>query len=142
MQKLLRILPLVALSLGAFTLPVRADEDTPLAKVMGEMNTGMKGVGKALKAGDLAAAVAPCRDAQKAMLKSFEFLPAGFDKMPAAEKDAKAADYRMQLSQSLAKLYELEIACLKGDKAAAATISADIGKMKKKGHDDYKKDEK
>ena len=90
MQKLLRILPLVALSLGAFTLPVRADEDTPLAKVMGEMNTGMKAVTKAVKAGDLAAAVAPCRDAQKATLKSFEFLPAGFDKIPAADKDKAA----------------------------------------------------
>ncbi len=143
MQKLLRIVPLLVLSLGVFTsASVRAEEkdDTPLGKAMSEMNKNMKVVGKALKAGDLAAVVAPCREAQKATIKSFEFLPASFDKIPAAEKDKATADYHLQLSQLHTKLIELEIACMKGDKEAAGKIGASIGELKKKGHDDYKKD--
>ena len=116
--------------------PSFADEDeTPLAKEMDTVSGSLKGLRKAETTADKVALV---QAAQKASLKSLEYLPAIFKDVKDAKELAKGtADYKRLVGLSYVALCELELAFLAEDEAKAEEIVEKLKELKKEGHQAY-----
>jgi bacterioferritin (cytochrome b1) len=78
------------------------------------------------------------QEAQKAVIKSLEYLPAVFKDIDDEKKKADAtADYKMLVGQTYVKLCELEMAYLADDQEKADAIKDQLKDLKKEGHDKY-----
>lgn len=116
--------------------PVHADDDeTPLGEEMSTLSSSLK---KLRKATTTEEKVGYVHAAQKATLKSLEYVPMIFkDIKDAAEKKKATADYKMMVGQTYVKLCALELAYLAGDEDKADEIKGELKDLKKEGHDKY-----
>ena len=116
--------------------PIHADDDeTPLGEQMDVLSGSLK---KLRKATTPAEKVALVHDAQKATLKSLEYLPMIFKDLKDEAAKAKAtADYKIMIGQTYVKLCELEMAYLAGDEEKADEIKGQLKDLKKGGHEKY-----
>lgn len=116
-------------------LAMADDDETPLGEQMSELNGALKGIRKA-ESWEEKAELA--REAQKACLASFEYLPKIFDDIADEKEKAKAtADYKRLLADSLSALYQLEAAFLAEDQDAVDEATSLIKGVKKEGHKKY-----
>jgi hypothetical protein len=116
--------------------PVHADDDeTPLGEQMDVLSGSLK---KLRRAETTEEKVALVHDAQKAVIKSLEYLPMIFKDLKDEKEKAKStADYKMMVGQTYVKLCELETAYLAGDEDKADEIKGQLKDLKKDGHDKY-----
>ena len=117
--------------------PVHADDDeeTPLGEQMDVLSGSLK---KLRKAETTAEKVALVHDAQKATIKSLEYLPMIFKDLKDEKEKAKAsADFKKMVGQTYVKLCELEMAYLAGDEDKADEIKGQLKDLKKEGHEKY-----
>lgn len=124
-------------SLMSLALPfsVSADDETPLGEQMDTMSSAYK---KLRKAKTTKEKVELMRTAQKATLKSLEYLPMIFkDIKDEAEKAKATADYKKLTGQLFVKWCELEIAFMAEDQDKADEIIGQIKDLKKEGHEKY-----
>jgi hypothetical protein len=119
--------------------PSFADEDeTPLAQEMDTVSGSLKGLRKAETTADKVALV---QAAQKASLKSLEYLPAIFKDIKDAKELAKGtADYKRLVALGYVALCELELAFIAEDEAKADEIMGKLKDLKKEGHKAYTAD--
>lgn len=123
-------------SVMSLALPVTViADDTPLAEEMDTISSSLKRLRKAETTKEKVELV---QGAQKAALKSLEYLPEIFkDIKDEAEKAKSTADYKMLVGKSYVKLCELEMAFLAGDEAKSDEIMGQLKDLKKEGHDKY-----
>ena len=125
-------------SVMSLALPVQVhadDDETPLAEEMDTLSGSLKGLRKAETTKEKVDLVLA---AQKATLKSLEYLPMIFkDIKDAAEKAKATADYKKLVGQTYVKLCELEGAYLAGDEDKADKIKGELKDLKKEGHEKY-----
>ena len=120
-----------------------ADEDTPLAKEMKNVNKSLRTLkrqaGDASKKTENLELVATMKKGVEACAK---LEPAKTKDVPAGEKAAYLAKYKSQMSDLAKSIDELE-AAIKGDKADdAKKIFDKLSDEKEKGHKDFAPDEK
>lgn len=122
-----------------FAVPASADEDTPLAVQMDNMNKAYKTM---RRLDDLSKGAALAREAQEAMFKAIVETPELVTAMPDGPDKAKAsAQYRMMMGKLISTLAELELAFLDGDKAKVDEVISKMRESKKGGHDKFMEDE-
>lgn len=124
-------------SLMSLALPATsfADDDTPLAQEMDTLSGSLK---KLRKAETTKEKVDLVTAAQKATLKSLEYLPIIFKDIKDAGEKAKAtADYKMLVGKTYVQLCLLEMAYLEGDEDKADEIKGALKDLKKEGHEKY-----
>jgi soluble cytochrome b562 len=118
-----------------FVQPVRADEDSPLAKQMEAMNDAYKAM---RREEDPAKGAALAREAQDAMVKAISETPELVKAMPDGPEKAKAsAEYRKMMGSLISTLAGMELAFLDGDLAKVKEIVESMRDMKKQGHDKF-----
>ena len=121
------------IALGA-PVSVQAD-DTPLAEQMDTLSGSLK---RLRRVDTNAERVGLVQEAQKAVIKSLEYLPEVFKDIDDEKKKADAtADYKMLVGQTYVKLCELEMAYLADDEDKADEIKDQLKDLKKEGHDKY-----
>jgi soluble cytochrome b562 len=74
--------------------------------------------------------------------KSIDLVPKLAAERPEAERPAFTAAYKKQMEEFVAALAPLEAALKAGNNAEAEKLVADLGARQKKGHKDFKKQEK
>ncbi|QJE97101.1 cytochrome b562 [Luteolibacter luteus] len=120
-------------------LPVRADDDTPLAKEMEKLDEAYKSFRRET---DAAKGAAAAREAQSTVLKAIPLTPAMLEKMPAGEaKDKALAAYRLQMGKLFVSLCEVESAFVAKDLDAVAKLVDTLKGEKKDGHDKFIEEE-
>ena len=108
-----------------------ADDDTLLAQ-----DGYLSGSQKLRKAETTKEKVDLVTAAQKATLKSLEYLPIIFKDIKDAGEKAKAtADYKMLVGKTYVQLCLLEMAYLEGDEDKADEIKGALKDLKKEGHE-------
>ncbi len=126
---------LCGLAATLFLVPVRADDDTPLAKEMSTMNDAYKALRDEK---DPAKGAALAREAQTATLKSALEMPEMLKKMPDSPSKAKAAvEYRKMMGKLYISFCEVEEAFLNGKMEDVAKLVAALKDMKKAGHEKF-----
>lgn len=121
------------IALGA-PVSVQAD-DTPLAEQMDTLSGSLK---RLRRVETNAERVELVKEAQKATMKSLEYLPEIFKDIADEKEKANAtADYKMLVGQTFVKLCELEMAYLADDAERADKIKDELKDLKKEGHDKY-----
>lgn len=121
------------IALGA-PVSVHAD-DTPLAEQMDTLSGSLK---RLRRVDTNAERVELVKEAQKAVIKSLEYLPEVFkDINDEKEKSQATADYKMLVGQTYVKLCQLEMAYLADDEEKADLIKDELKDLKKEGHDKY-----
>ena len=124
---------------ACLVLPVRGEEETPLAKQMEALNDAFKAFRKETDPGKGAALA---RDAQQAVVKGMAENPAMLAKMPDGPAKAKAAaEYRKMMGRLFVLLCEAEEAFLDGKAEDVAKIVASLKDLKKAGHDKFMEEE-
>jgi hypothetical protein len=119
--------------------PVRAEEDTPLAKEMEKVDEAFKGFRRET---DPVKGAKAAREAQEAVLKALPLIPAMIEKMPAGEAKEKAiVGYRTQMGQLFVTFCEVEAAFVAKDTAAVTKLVESVKGAKKKGHDQFMEEE-
>ncbi|MCW1924488.1 cytochrome b562 [Luteolibacter arcticus] len=119
--------------------PLRADEDTPLAKEMEKVDEAFKGFRRET---DPVKGAKAAREAQDAVLKTVALVPAMIEKMPAGEaKDKAIAAYRTQMGQLFVIFCEVESAFIAKDLPAVTKLVESVKGSKKKGHDEFMEEE-
>lgn len=119
--------------------PVRADEDTPLAKEMEKVDEAFKGFRRET---DPIKGAKAAREAQEGALKALAFTPALIEKMPAGEAKEKAiVAYRTQMGELFVTLCKVEAAFVAKDIPAVTKLVDDLKAAKKKGHDEFMEEE-
>ena len=119
--------------------PVRAEEDTPLAKEMEGLDDAYKGFRREK---DPVKGAAMAREAQASVLKAIPMVPAMVEKMPAGEAKEKAiAGYRTQMGKLFVSLCEVESAFIAKDLAKVAELVTTMKGQKKEGHDEFIEEE-
>jgi hypothetical protein len=123
-------------SVMSLALPVTSfADDTPLAEQMDTLSGSLKKLRKAETTEDKVKLV---HAAQKATLKSLEYLPEIFKDIKDDGEKAKAtADYKMLVGKSYVQLCALEAAFLAGDEDKASDILGALKDLKKEGHEKY-----
>lgn len=120
-------------------LPVRAEEDTPLAKEMEKLDDAYKAFRRET---DAAKGAAAAREAQTTILKAIPLTPAMLEKMPAGtEKEKALAAYRTQMGKLFVSLCEVESAFIAKDMDAVAKLVDSLKGSKKEGHDKFMEEE-
>ena len=120
---------------GIVTPSFADDDETPLAKQMDTVSGSLKGLRKAETTADKVALV---QAAQKASLKSLEYLPVIFKDVKDPKELAKGtADYKRLVGMSYVALCELELAFIAEDEAKADEILGKLKDLKKEGHNAY-----
>ena len=138
MKKLIFPAVLLAASVLA-TVPVRAQDDTPLAKEMEKIDDAYKGFRKEK---DPVKGATAAREAQDTVLKAIPMVPALIEKMPAGEAKEKAmAGYRLQMGKLFVSLCEVESAFIAKDLERVTTLIDAIKSSKKEGHDHFIEEE-
>jgi hypothetical protein len=137
MKVLKNFIPFAAvLCLGGVAL----GEDTPMEKEMGVMNTAYKALKKSIND--------PAQKAENlkliADIKKTTESTAKMEPKMAADQGAKKAEFLAKYKAEMAEFGKavdaLEAAVKGGDTAAAAAAFAKLGELKKKGHEEFKKD--
>ena len=120
----------------SIALPAHTSADeTPLAEQMDTLSGSLK---KLRRAETDQEKVDLVKAAQKASLKSLEYLPEVFKDIKDEGEKAKAtADYKMLVGQAFVKLCELEMAYLASDGDKAWEILGMLKDLKKEGHEKY-----
>lgn len=117
--------------------PVRADEDTPLAKAMEGVNDAYKAL-KTEK--DAAKGAELARKAQDGLLKSLSFVPKKFDSMPQGEKAKAGATYRAMVAEAYVTFCKIEVAFLSNKLDEIAKLVDHAKTQKGEGHDMFIED--
>ena len=137
MKVLKNFIPFAAvLCLGGVAL----GEDTPMEKEMGVMNTAYKALKKSVED--------PAQKAENlkliADIKKTTESTAKMEPKMAADQGAKKAEFLAKYKSEMAEFGKvvdaLEAAVKSGDTAAAKAAFAKLGELKKKGHEEFKKD--
>ena len=119
--------------------PIRAEEETPLAKQMEATSDAMKALAKET---DPVKGAALARESQDSVIKGMALVPAMIEKMPTGAEKAKAiADYRKMMSQAAAIFCDIEIAFIDKKLDEVAKLVTDAKALKKKGHEKYIEEE-
>ena len=119
--------------------PVRAEEDTPLAKEMEKVDEAFKGFRRET---DPVKGAKAAREAQEGVLKALPLIPALIEKMPAGEAKEKAIiAYRTQMGQLFVTFCEVEAAFVAKDLPGVAKLVESVKGAKKKGHDEFMEEE-
>lgn len=119
--------------------PVRADEDTPMAKEMEKVDDAYKAFRRET---DPVKGAKAAREAQEAVLKAIPLTPALLEKMPAGEAKEKAiASYRTQMGKLFVSFCEVEAAFIAKDLPAVAKLVDTLKGQKKEGHDAFIEEE-
>ena len=119
--------------------PLRAEEDTPLAKQMEGLDDAYKAFRRET---DPAKGAKAAREAQDSVLKAIPMTPAMLEKMPAGEaKDKAIASYRTQMGKLFVSLCEVEAAFIAKDLPAVAKLVDTLKGQKKEGHGEFIEDE-
>jgi hypothetical protein len=113
---------------------VHADEDTPLAQEMDKVSSSLKGLRKAETFADK---IKLAQTAQKATLKSLEYLPILFKDVQGKDLAKGTADYKRLIGLTYAALCELELAFIAEDDAKADEVVDKLKALKKEGHSEY-----
>jgi hypothetical protein len=113
---------------------VHADEDTPLAQEMDKVSSSLKGLRKAETFADK---IKLAQSAQKATLKSLEYLPILFKDVQGKDLAKGTADYKRLIGLTYAALCELELAFIAEDDAKADEVVDKLKALKKEGHSEY-----
>ena len=138
MKKLIFPAVLLAATL-VMPLPVRAEDDTPLAKEMEKLDEAYKAFRRET---DAAKGAAAAREAQATVLKAIPLTPAMLEKMPAGEdKDKAMAAYRLQMGKLFVSLCEVESAFVAKDLDTVAKLVDTLKSGKKDGHDKFMEEE-
>lgn len=134
------ILPVMLLATACLIpTPVRAAEDSPLAKQMESIDDAYKAFRRET---DPAKGAAAAREAQDSVLKAIPLVPAMLEAMPAGEAKQKAlASYRTQMGKLFVSLCEVESAFVAKDLAKVATLVDTLKGQKKEGHDEFIEEE-
>ena len=111
-----------------------ADEDTPLAQEMDKVSSSLKGLRKAETFADK---IKLAQTAQKATLKSLEYLPILFKDVQGKDLAKGTADYKRLIGLTYAALCELELAFIAEDDAKADEVVDKLKALKKEGHSEY-----
>lgn len=134
------ILASLLLALSVLT-PAFANEDhTPLDDRMSAMNKAFRQLKKqAPDASQNAASLELVAKLKKAAAASAELDPAKTAELPEADRAAFAAKYKEEMKKFLATVDRLEAAFKAGDNAEAAKLVAELGKMQRAGHKEFRK---
>jgi hypothetical protein len=139
-MKLLKHLLPVALVLAIGSTAVRA-EDTPMEKEMSAMNKAYKALKKSVedpsKKEDNLKLLAEIKKTAEASAK---MEPKTTKDQPDAQKAAYLEKFRAQMSDYIKAVTEVEAAVNAGNGAAAKAGLDKLNDLKKKGHEDFKKD--
>ena len=121
------------------------DEDTPLHHKMEDMGRALRALNKGLSSADPAAVKADLLDAVQKMqmfaVESKLLTPATIEKLPAAERPAKIAEYRADLAGTIQTMLELERAILTDNWAKAKTEFQSLRAHRKDGHEKFNPEE-
>jgi len=122
----------LAVGLSGFALA----EDTELAKKMDEVSGSLKQLRRVKD--DYAAGVELIHKAQKAMIECFPMTPELLEAMPEGkEKKEAMAKYGQVLAESLATLYQLELAYIAEDQDLIDDATDAWKKSRKAGHKEF-----
>jgi hypothetical protein len=138
MKMLKHLTPLaIVLSLGVTAFA----EDTPMEKEMSAMNKAYKALKKSVE--DPAAKAENLKliaDIKKTTETSSKMEPKTVADQPAAAKPAYLEKYKAQMAEFAKEVAALEAAVTAGNTAAAKASFDKLNELKKKGHEDFKKD--
>ena len=136
----MRLLILILLGTCLFA----AEEDTPLAQSMQELNRSYKALSRALREPDSARQseyLELIQRMQLAALAGKVETPVRIAKLPEAERATALAAYRTDMAVTLQAMLELEKQVIANDYAAATQSLATLKEQKSDGHDKYQEDE-
>lgn len=127
----------LVLTLGATAF----GEDTPMEKEMGAMNKAYKALKKTIEdASQKEANLKLIAEIKKTAETSTKMDPKTAADQPAANKAAYLEKYRAQMAAFSKEVAALEAAVTAGNTAAAKASFDKLNDLKKKGHEDFKKD--
>lgn len=116
------------------------DPQTQLGAAMEKMNDAFKIIRKNIadstKNQETLAAVAELRKHAEEALK---FEPANKAKVPVADQPKFVADYQAKMKATIADIVKLEDTLKAGNNEEAGKVFAEIGKMQKEGHTEFRK---
>jgi hypothetical protein len=136
----MRLLPCLAvLALAPVLAPARQEQETPLQLGMEQMNGALRQIGRLVKdPAGLSAALGPIVEMQRGVLAAKGETPPLAETLQGEEREAFVRGFRTELARVLAKLAELEVACLEGRAEDAQALAQQLGDAKRAGHDAYK----
>ncbi|MEY2597895.1 MAG: hypothetical protein RLZZ142_154 [Verrucomicrobiota bacterium] len=127
----------VLLSLGTFAQA----EDTPMEKEMSAMNKAYKALKKQIEdPSKKAENLALLAEIKKTSENSAKLEPKTAADQPAAQKAAFLEKFKAQMADYLKAVNAVEAAVTAGDAAAAKAAFDKLNDLKKKGHEDFKKE--
>lgn len=140
MKLLKTIVPLaLVISLGT----VAFGEDTPMEKEMSAMNKAYKALKKQIEdPAKKTENLALIAEIKKTSTNSAKLEPKTTADQPSAQKGAYLEKFRAQMADFDKAVAAVEAAVNSGDGAAAKTALEKLNELKKKGHEDFKKDDK
>ena len=116
-------------------------EDTPMEKEMSSMNKAYKALKKSIELPDQKAAnLKLIAEIKKTTEASAKLEPKTAADQPAAGKAAFLEKYKAQMAEFSKEVAALEAAVNAGNTAAAKASFDKLNDLKKKGHEDFKKD--
>ena len=138
MKMIKKLIPFaLVLTLGATAF----GEDTPMEKEMGAMNKAYKALKKTIEdASQKEANLKLIAEIKKTAEASTKMDPKTAADQPAASKAAYLEKYRAQMAALSKEVAALEAAVTAGNTAAAKASFDKLNDLKKKGHEDFKKD--
>lgn len=138
-------LPAAVVQAADAAKPEASDDETPLHHKMEDMGRALRALNKGLSSADPAAVKADLLDAVQKMqvlaVESKLLTPATIEKLPAAERPAKIAEYRADLASTIQTMLELERAILADDWAKAKTQFQSLRTHRKDGHEKFNPEE-
>jgi superfamily I DNA and RNA helicase len=138
MKMLKYITPLALVLTLGFTAHA---EDTPMEKEMSSMNKAYKALKKSLEdPAQKAENLKLIAEIKKTAEASAKMEPKTTADQPAAGKAAYLEKYKAQMAAFSKEINALEAAVNAGNAAAAKASFDKLNEMKKKGHEDFKKD--
>ena len=128
----------LAFSASAATA-VQQQEESPLAKHMGNINRSMRKFGKDVKGGaDLSSLVADVCALQMVVLRAKNEAPPRMGEITDEQYHEHRVHFRKELHHLLRALLELEVAVLEEDQAKVADALTKVAAVKKEGHGEFK----
>ena len=78
---------------------------------------------------------------QKLLAEALEEVPETVQELPEDQHEAKQVEYKLQINGMLKLAQELEKVLLTNDNATASKIAGQMSAARKKGHDEFRKEE-
>lgn len=140
MQSRLSAFVLLIVMLAVSSLRLSADEETQLGNEMSAMNRAFRQLKKqAADSAQNAASLELVSKIKKAAEASADLPPAKAGDLPEADRAAFIAKYKEEMKKLLVAIDQLEAAFKAGDNAEAEKIIAELGKMQRSGHKEFRK---